>query len=104
MNWRLQDKALCVRCGTTGYAKKYMSGSFIIELFLVIAGVFGLLLFIIPGLMLIGFALLYSMWRITTKKWVCGACGASDLIPPDSPVAVRLAAGGTNLPADPKDR
>ena len=53
MNWRLQDKALCVRCGTTGYAKKYMSGSFIIELFLVIAGVFGLLLFIIQGLMLI---------------------------------------------------
>jgi ribosomal protein S27AE len=85
-----RKKKLCVRCGTEGYSKRHMSGSFIIELGLFALGAVGLFFFVVPGLVLIGCALLYSLWRLTTKKQVCRACGSPDLIPPDSPVAIGL--------------
>jgi ribosomal protein S27AE len=85
-----RKKKLCVRCGTEGYSKKHVSGSFIIELVLFMAGLIGLLFFIIPGLIVLALALAYSIWRLTTKKQVCRACGSEDLIPPDSPAAIAL--------------
>jgi hypothetical protein len=41
------------------------------------------LLFCAPGL-------IYSIWRLTTKRKVCPNCGAEDLIPPTSPRAKQL--------------
>jgi hypothetical protein len=63
----------CQTCGTIARPKRHTKGSFIIEVFL-------WLMFIVPGL-------LYSLWRLTTKSWVCPKCGSSDIIPLDSPKA-----------------
>jgi len=55
---------------------KRVRGSFFMELFLWI-------ILIIPGL-------IYSLWRLTTVQQVCSSCGASELIPPDTPKARQL--------------
>lgn len=67
---------VCTRCGTRTNARTETRGSFIIELAL-------WLLFIIPGL-------IYSLWRLSSRRDVCHACGAPDLVPVDSPVGRKL--------------
>ena len=64
----------CPACGHEGPATMKTSGSMGIEIVL-------WLCLIVPGL-------IYSIWRLTSKKATCGACGGGNLIPPDSPVAV----------------
>jgi hypothetical protein len=63
----------CQTCGTIATPIRFTKGSFVIEIFL-------WLLLIVPGL-------LYSLWRLTTKAWVCPSCGSQDIIPFDSPKA-----------------
>lgn len=41
------------------------------------------LLFIVPGL-------IYGVWRLTTKRKICPACGSVDLVPVNSPVGRKL--------------
>jgi hypothetical protein len=67
---------VCSNCGSTGRPKTYVQGSFLIELLL-------WLMFLLPGV-------IYSLWRLTTKKRVCSVCGASNMLPADSPVAQRI--------------
>ena len=31
----------------------------------------------------------YSLWRLTTRRDVCAACGSATLVPPDTPVGRR---------------
>ena len=66
-------KLFCPNCGIVGKPKKKAQGYFFLEVLLWIC-------FIIPGL-------LYSLWRLTSQKNVCGACGYDRLIP--TPMAVR---------------
>lgn len=70
-------KLVCTQCGTVGNGQSSTRGSFLIELLL-------WLCFIIPGL-------IYSLWRLTTRAKVCGSCGATTLVPVDSPVGRKLA-------------
>jgi hypothetical protein len=68
---------ICTRCGTIGRPKRHTPGSLALELFL-------FLFFIIPGL-------LYGVWRLSARKWVCAACQADTLVPIDSPRGRALA-------------
>lgn len=68
----------CAMCGTEGRPRRQTRGSFLIEIVL-------WLLFIIPGL-------IYSLWRVSTRRSVCAACGSDNVMPLDSPVARKLRA------------
>ena len=63
----------CTNCGTTAAPRTYTKGSMIIELAL-------WLCFVVPGLF-------YSVWRLASRYRGCPACGAANMIPPDSPMA-----------------
>lgn len=65
----------CMTCGTDGHTKTHTRGSILMEIFL-------WLLFLVPGL-------IYSLWRLTSKRKVCASCGSEHMVPPDSPAAVR---------------
>jgi ribosomal protein S27AE len=67
---------ICSNCGYTGSAKKVTKGSTLIELVL-------WLCFIIPGL-------IYSIWRLSSKHLACPQCGASHLVPLESPRGKKL--------------
>jgi uncharacterized membrane protein YtjA (UPF0391 family) len=64
----------CTTCGHEGPTKKVTRGSFAIELIL-------WLCFIVPGL-------IYSVWRVSTRHQACTSCGATTLVPPNSPIAI----------------
>lgn len=68
---------ICPACGTRGPAKMRVGGSFMIEVIL-------WLMFIVPGL-------IYSIWRLTTKKPACASCGSTAVIPIDTPMGAELA-------------
>ena len=93
---RFPDRAglsICVQCGSVGKPKKTARGSFLVEI--------GLwLLFLLPGL-------IYSLWRLSTKRPTCRTCGAGDsMVPLYSPRGRQLAAefgtdaGPATLPRD----
>lgn len=63
----------CQNCGTVGKPKKVTRGSIFIEIIL-------WLCFLVPGV-------IYSIWRLTTRAEACPQCGASNMIPTDSPKA-----------------
>jgi len=78
----------CTQCGTTAEPSKRTAGSFRIEFIL-------WLLFIVPGI-------IYSLWRLSTRKETCSCCGSTTLIPPDSPLARKIQEEtGTTPPAEP---
>ncbi len=64
----------CKTCGHSGPTATKTPGSLAIEIVL-------WLMLIVPGI-------IYSLWRISARKAACTACGSTDLVPPDSPVAV----------------
>lgn len=66
----------CPNCGHIGTPKRYIKGSFLVELVL-------WLCFILPGL-------IYSVWRSTSRYKGCPRCGASNMIPVDSPRARQM--------------
>ena len=43
--------------------------------------------FLVPGL-------IYTIWRQSTKAWICRKCGSTEVIPVDSPVGQKLKAEG----------
>lgn len=65
----------CLTCGVTGKTKTRTPGSILIEIVL-------WLCFLVPGL-------IYSLWRHSARKQVCGSCGATTLVPQGSPAAAR---------------
>ena len=67
---------ICTKCGTVGMGKMFTPGSMFCELVLWLA-------FLLPGL-------IYSVWRLSSKKRVCESCGSADLIPVDSPAGQKL--------------
>jgi predicted RNA-binding Zn-ribbon protein involved in translation (DUF1610 family) len=74
---RLKSKEfICGNCGYIGKTKKATKGSFWIELAL-------WLFLILPGL-------IYSIWRITSRHFICPTCGSPELIPVDSPRGKKL--------------
>ena len=79
--WMLKPRKgpmrVCTVCQHAGPAKQRTGGSTGIEFVLY-------LLFVVPGL-------IYSLWRLSTRKWVCPSCGAESLVPPNSPAAKKLA-------------
>jgi hypothetical protein len=62
---------ICTRCGTIGWPQRHTPRSFGLELLL-------FLLFVIP-------CLVYGVWRLAARRWVCAACVADALVPIDSP-------------------
>ena len=67
---------VCLDCGTHARAKIETRGHFALEIALWI-------LFILPGL-------IYSIWRLTSRRYVCPACGGVRLVPPDSPAGAEM--------------
>lgn len=63
----------CTSCGHQGKGRTKTRGSLLIEVVL-------WLCFLVPGL-------IYSIWRQGSKHKVCASCGASSLVPLNSPVA-----------------
>ena len=63
----------CLDCGFAGSSKTITLGSFLVELVL-------WLFFLLPGL-------IYSTWRLTSRKQGCCMCGSTRIIPADSPRA-----------------
>lgn len=68
-------KLHCITCGTDAEPITETRGSIWIELVL-------WLCFIVPGV-------IYSIWRLTSKRETCSACKASNLVPYASPAAVK---------------
>lgn len=71
---RKGPERICLDCGTQGRAKVKTPGSIWIEVILWLA-------LIVPGL-------IYSVWRLSSKKLVCPACGSTRLVPTDSPAGL----------------
>jgi hypothetical protein len=65
----------CKSCEHQGHTQLKTRGSLLIEIVL-------WLMLIVPGL-------IYSLWRLSTRAPVCSKCGSSELVPIDSPVALR---------------
>jgi hypothetical protein len=71
----------CPSCGSIGRPKTYTKGSIFIEIIL-------WLCLIVPGLV-------YSLWRMTSgRSKGCASCGATSIIPADSPKAKAALQGG----------
>lgn len=64
----------CMTCGTDAEPRTHTRGSIWIEVIL-------WLLLIVPGLV-------YSVWRLTSKRQVCSACGSAQIVPYNAPAAV----------------
>jgi DNA-directed RNA polymerase subunit RPC12/RpoP len=76
---RSEEPLICTTCGAqTDMPQSKSSGSFVIEILLWLA-------FVIPGL-------LYSLWRQSTRRKVCPACGSATLIVANTPDGRKLAA------------
>jgi hypothetical protein len=71
-----REPAICSTCGTIGQPATAVSGSIGVEFLL-------WLCLLLPGL-------IYSLWRLSTKKQVCSSCKAATLVPLASPVGQRL--------------
>lgn len=73
---KMDKEYLCKSCGTKGKAASVTPGSFLIEIVLWIA-------FIVPGI-------LYSLYRVTKRHNACPVCKSREIIPVDSPLAVKV--------------
>lgn len=69
-----EDEKYCPSCGTVGVPQFRKSGSTSVAVVLWLLG-------ILPGL-------IYSIWRASTKRYVCPKCEQTGVIPLDSPKAV----------------
>lgn len=72
---RAKGSLYCVSCGTRSSGKRKAKGSMLVEIVL-------WLCFLIPGL-------IYSFWRLGSKYTACPSCGSHEVIPVDSPRAIR---------------
>ena len=77
----MTTQMVCPNCGSVAIPKRYIKGSFLIEILL-------WLLLIVPGL-------IYSVWRMTSRYKGCPACGAANMIPLGTPRANEILAPRT---------
>lgn len=75
----MSQPSACRHCGHVGEPSTATPGHFGVEVVL-------WLLLIIPGLV-------YSIWRISSRREVCAMCGSADIIPAESPIGRQLAQG-----------
>jgi len=68
----------CQVCGSVGKPKKFTPGSLLLEIVL-------WLLIIVPGV-------IYSFWRLSSRRKVCSVCRSPNIIPATSPNALRALA------------
>jgi len=78
----------CLSCGAVGKPRLIRSGSTGTEVILWV-------LAILPGV-------IYSVWRLTTKRWVCPKCGQTGIIPLDSPNAPSQVASSARVVPSPR--
>lgn len=62
---------VCTNCGHHGKPKRVTKGSILIEIVAWCA-------MIVPGI-------IYSLWRLTTRHDACPSCGATNMVPAQSP-------------------
>ena len=72
----MAKQKLCTNCLTVAAPKRRTPGSFLIEIVL-------WLCFLVPGV-------IYSLWRVSARHFVCPACGSREIVPVDSPRAKQL--------------
>jgi hypothetical protein len=65
------EPMICTQCGSVTSPKRFVPGSIVITLIL-------LVFFVIPGL-------IYEIWRHSSAYNVCQRCGSRNLVPPSSP-------------------
>jgi len=87
ISWHTRHDLFCPTCGAVGRPIKVTPGNFLIEVLL-------WLFFLIPGL-------IYSLWRISSKRKVCRYCSSASLIPVESPIALRMLTHDLQAPATP---
>lgn len=68
---------ICKQCGTAHRGENVLPGSGWIEFVLYVAYIF-------PGI-------IYSIWRRSTRRPTCAACGSRDLVGAQTPVGQKLA-------------
>ena len=73
----MAEPVVCTICETVDYPKRHTRGSMTMELVL-------WLTFIVPGV-------IYSVWRHTTREYVCKGCGRPTTVPINTPVGQRIA-------------
>ena len=78
---------VCPACGYVGKPKSMAKGSMVLELLL---WLLGLILAIIGLPIVLLVALIYSIWRVTTKFKGCPMCKTAAMIPADSPMGRKL--------------
>ena len=76
MEQKFKGKFICTYCGYVGKPKRKTRGNFFIELIL-------WLVLIVPGV-------IYSIWRLSTRYYVCPKCGSETMIPLDTPKGRQL--------------
>ena len=67
---------ICTVCGSKNNHKKKAKGNIIIEIILWCC-------YIVPGL-------IYSIWRISSKRLICLSCGSEALIPENSIIGKKI--------------
>lgn len=84
----MKKQFICEQCGTIGEPRTITKGSIALELVL-------WLFFLLPGL-------IYSLWRLCSRSNGCAACGATNLIPLNTPrgqmLMKQLKQGRVNMP------
>ena len=70
---KVEEQKYCPNCGMVGVPQFRKSGSTGVEVLL-------WLFMLLPGI-------IYSIWRASTKRWVCPKCEQTGMIPLDSPKA-----------------
>jgi uncharacterized membrane protein YqaE (UPF0057 family) len=72
---RASDPMVCLHCGTVAPPVVQTRGHFALEVVL-------WLLLIVPGI-------IYSIWRLASRRDVCGACSSANLVSPATPAGKR---------------
>lgn len=81
---------LCTTCGYVGWEKSIMPGSFWLELGLWAVMLMSCALHVYVGMIMLLFAVGYSIWRLAAKRKACPQCSAAPMIPVMSPVAQKF--------------
>lgn len=84
----LRKGVVCSHCGTLGPRRLRTRGTLGLEIGLWVVGLVTLLFGI--GLLILPAALIYSIWRMFSRRVECTACGSPNVIPASSPAAQRI--------------
>jgi len=81
------ERYICTNCGVIDDFKRKVSGSFIVEVFLLFIGV---LLAATAHWAFILLPIGYTLWRITSGRTVCVSCDSTNKVPVVSPAGKQL--------------